>query len=264
MIPKVIHYSWFSDEPFPKHISDFIDGWKELMPDYEYVLWDGRKLLELNNNFANQAVSVQKWAFAADFLRFYVVYHYGGIWFDTDIQVFKSFTPLLKNSMFVSREAGVHGYGAKERWLTAHCFGAEKGHPYIKDCLDFYLDRSFIRTSNEKFPMELQYDMIISPEIMSVVAKNYGYNDNGFIDKKEVIDHGICIYPSDFLDSPQYKSMKRVYSIHRESGSWRADNQGKGLNFKGTNPKKGRIINAIKLILQKIMLKFNIALIRVR
>ena len=74
MIPKLIHYSWFSGEPFPKHIEELMKTWKEHLPDYEFMLWDASKLAEVNNTFANEAVSMRKWAFAADFIRLYAVY----------------------------------------------------------------------------------------------------------------------------------------------------------------------------------------------
>ena len=104
MIPKLIHYSWFSGEPFPKHIEELMKTWKKVLPDYEFMLWDAKKLAEVNNTFANEAVSVGKWAFAADFIRLYAVYTYGGIWLDTDVEKYKSFNPYLKHKMFIGRE----------------------------------------------------------------------------------------------------------------------------------------------------------------
>jgi CDP-glycerol glycerophosphotransferase len=137
MIPKIIHYSWFSGEPFPDHIQKLMETWNEHLSDYEFVFWDAEKLSQINNTFANEAISVKKWAFAADFVRLYAIYTYGGIWLDTDIEIFKSFDPYLNNRVFIGREANFHGYRPKVRWLTAHVFGAEKGHPYIKECMDF-------------------------------------------------------------------------------------------------------------------------------
>ena len=135
MIPKLIHYSWFSGEPYPAFLKECMDTWKKVLPDYEFILWDAKKLAECNNTFANEAVSVKKWAFAADFVRLYAVYHYGGIWLDTDIDMFKSFDPFLNDGMFIGREYYVHQEKGKEDFvtLTSHCFGAEKGHPFLKE-----------------------------------------------------------------------------------------------------------------------------------
>lgn len=97
MIPKIVHYSWFSGDSYPEHLKACMDTWKKVLPDYEFVLWDAKRLAECNNVFANEAVSVRKWAFAADFVRLYAVYHYGGIWLDTDVELFKSFDPFLND-----------------------------------------------------------------------------------------------------------------------------------------------------------------------
>lgn len=59
MIPKTIHYSWFSGDPYPDHLKACMDTWKKVLPDYEFVLWDAKRLAKCNNVFANEAVSVK-------------------------------------------------------------------------------------------------------------------------------------------------------------------------------------------------------------
>lgn len=237
MIPKIIHYSWFSGEPFPKHIQELMGTWKEKLPDYKFMLWDMEKLKETKCQFALEAVSVRKWAFASDFIRLYAVYNYGGIWLDTDIEVFKSFDTFLDNEVFIGGEANFH-HRPRERWLTSHCFGAIPHHPFIKDCLDYYTERHFIRTSNTKYPEELRYDMTIIPEVQAVIALKYGYDWSAQRDDEQIIDQGIHIYPSDYFDSPRYKTMKRVVVIHRAIGAWRPGNQNKLPDYSITNPQK--------------------------
>ena len=203
MIPKIIHYSWFSDAPIPEHIQELMVTWKKYLPDYEFRLWNGKALAEINCPYANEAVSVKKWAFAADFLRNYVVYKYGGIWLDTDIEVFKSFDPFLNNRMFIGAEANFHGL-PKKRYVTSHCFGAEAGHPFLKLCVDYYINRHFIHSTNEELPLTFRYDMqLILPEIHGkILVDNYGYNADGYQDQDQVLKDGIHIYPSDYFDSP--------------------------------------------------------------
>lgn len=239
MIPKLIHYSWFSNEPFPEHIQELISTWKQHLPDYEFRLWDGDMLAQIGCEYANEAVSVKKWAFAADFLRNYVVYKYGGIWLDTDIEVFKSFDPFLNNRMFIGAEANFHNT-PKQRYVTSHCFGAEPGHPFLKQCVDYYTNRHFIHSSNEELPLSLRYDLqLILPEIHGIILKeNFGYNSDGYIDKEQYLSEGIHVYPSDYFDSPRYNSMKNVVCIHRAQGGWRPNpNTGKP-DYSTTDQKK--------------------------
>ena len=188
--------------------------------------------------FANEAISVKKWAFAADFIRLYAVYHYGGIWLDTDIDMFKSFDPFLNDGMFIGREYYVHHEQGKEDFvtLTSHCFGAEKGHPFLKECLEFYENRHFIRSHNEKLPQELRYDMTIIPMLQMRLAENYGFDSRNSINKLQILSNGIHVYPYQYFDQPGYTNMENVVCIHRVAQSW---NQKAGISTRDiTNPKK--------------------------
>ena len=71
MIPKKIHYTWFSDNPFPKEIQDCINSWIEKMPDYELVHWGYDQVKNIDSAFLQEALSEKKWAFASDFIRLY-------------------------------------------------------------------------------------------------------------------------------------------------------------------------------------------------
>ena len=104
MIPKIIHYSWFSNDPMPETYLQIMEGWKKVLPDYELRLWDVKALEEANLTFANEALKARKWAFAADAIRVYAVYHDGGIWLDGDAVVYKSFNPFLNHRMFIGKE----------------------------------------------------------------------------------------------------------------------------------------------------------------
>lgn len=235
MIPKLIHYSWFSGEPFPAHIQALMETWKKYLPDYEFMLWDAKKLAEVNCTFANEAISVRKWAFAVDFIRVYAVYTYGGIWLDTDIEMFKSFDPFLKHRMFIGREANFHCI-PKKRYLTSHCFGAEMNHPFLLDCLNYYKDRQFIGSKDERLPQTMRYDLTIIPEIQAKIAiKHYGYDPNGFIDTYQELKEGIAVYPSDYFDSPRYNTMHNVVCIHRAEGGWRPGNDKSQPDYSSTN-----------------------------
>ena len=262
MIPKLIHYSWFSGEPFPKHIEELMKTWKKVLPDYEFMLWDAKKLAEVNNTFANEAVSVGKWAFAADFIRLYAVYTYGGIWLDTDVEMFKSFNPYLKHKMFIGREWYTHNYSPQVCYLTSHCFGAEKGHPFLKDCLEYYKIRQFIRAKADCIPVDLKYDMRLLPEIQAKIALNYGYNWLESVDEHQILASDINVYPHDFFDAPGFSKMDNVVCIHRASGGWR--DSGNGIpDYSFTNPHKKDIAYIADKILNGCLGQIGLQLIKI-
>ena len=229
MIPKIIHYSWFSKEPMPDAFIQIMEGWKRVLPDYELKLWDAKALEEANLTFANEALIAKKWAFAADAIRVYAVYRDGGIWLDGDVVAHQSFDPFLKHRMFIGKEHLMEfqhdGVNHNMNVLTAHCFGAEKGHPFLKDCVDYYKDRHFIQSDCENLPLGLRYDMRLMPSILSLLATKYGYQGRvPNLGEVEVLDQDIHVYPPYYFDEPRYHGMKDVVCIHCKAGSWRMAN----------------------------------------
>ena len=97
MIPKRIHYTWFSGDPFPPIVQRCIDSWHRYMPNYEFVLWDVERIEDIDSVWLKQCIAKKKWAFAADYVRLYAVYTEGGIYLDTDCMAYQSFDALLHN-----------------------------------------------------------------------------------------------------------------------------------------------------------------------
>lgn len=225
MIPKIIHYSWFSDDPIPEDIQHIMESWRRVLPDYEFRLWDGDTLRALDLPFAHEAVSVGKWAFAADQLRIYAVYTYGGIWLDTDVEMCKSFDPYLEHRFFIGHENWTnYHFGLSQQLLvtlTSHCFGAEAGHPFLKRCLEYYEGRHFITSTDETLPENMRLDLRLLPDIQSVLAKSFGYEGHPFsIYRTEVLSEDMHIYPAHYFDAPKYKPMDEVVCIHHCKGAW--------------------------------------------
>ena len=86
MIPKIIHYCWFGGKELPKEYQNYINGWKKLCPDYEIIEWNETNYDINKNQYAKQAAEAGKWSFVSDYLGFDVVYEYGGIYLDTDVE----------------------------------------------------------------------------------------------------------------------------------------------------------------------------------
>ena len=88
-IPKVIHYCWFGGNPLPEMALKCIESWKKFLPDYEIKEWN-EKNFDLNIcEYVKEAYQAKKWAFVSDYARFWILYHEGGVYFDTDVEVIK-------------------------------------------------------------------------------------------------------------------------------------------------------------------------------
>ena len=104
MIPKRIHLCWLSGDPYPAKIGKCLASWKKHLPDYEVVLWDTKRFDLESSPWVKQAFEAKKYAFAADYIRFYALYNYGGIYLDSDVEVLRSFDPLLGLPYFAGAE----------------------------------------------------------------------------------------------------------------------------------------------------------------
>lgn len=220
MIPKKIHFTWFSNEPYPETIKRCISSWHDVMPEYEFIHWDMDKISTIDSVFLIEAIAAKKWAFAADFVRLWALFNEGGIYLDTDVVCFKPFDDLLSNRCFIGKETSVHINGRMtEQYLTSHCMGAEAGHPFIKKCLDYYTDRKFITSENQSLPATLRMSMTLLPYIQSEIAKLWKYCPYPSVNNIQQLSDDIVVYPSDYFDCLHQTSSS--YCQHLALGGWR-------------------------------------------
>lgn len=105
MIPKIIHYCWFGGSPKNEKIRFCMESWKKVLPDYEIREWSEKDLFRFSDNrYVRQAYEAKKWAFVSDVFRLFALYKEGGIYLDTDVEVRKTFSPLLEGDFFIGSE----------------------------------------------------------------------------------------------------------------------------------------------------------------
>ena len=209
MIPKIIHYCWLSKDPVPSKFQGYMAGWREKLPDYEFRKWSLESFDIDSSAWAKEAFERKKYAFAADFIRLYALYHVGGIYLDMDIEVKKDFSPLLDSSLMIAYE------NFKETGIEAGVVGAEKGNIFIKSCLDYYNGKHFVEQDGTLAITPL-------PEIMHKCLQKAGYN-------------GI-IYPCNYFTAKSYETGEiyadeTTYSIDHFAGEWKTKKQKKWRSF---------------------------------
>ena len=213
MIPKVIHYCWFGRGPLPKLAKRCIQSWEKFLPEYQIKQWNEDNFDINCCQYVAEAYREKKYAFVSDFVRFHVLYEEGGIYFDTDVEVIKSFDSILGNGAFMGCENSV-AKGETLRVAPGLGIGAEPGLPFFKEMIDMYKGQSFYK---EDGSMNLI-------TIVSYTSNNL--RTHGLIDK-DIIQTicGITIYPKDYfcpMDNRTHKIVitPKTVSIHYYAGSW--------------------------------------------
>ncbi|WP_290451628.1 glycosyltransferase family 32 protein [Paramuribaculum intestinale] len=212
MIPKIIHFCWLSRDPYPELVRKCIRSWEKNMPDYEIVCWDMEKVTHLDNRYLSEAIACKKWAFASDYIRMYALYEYGGIYLDSDVYVRQSLEAISKHRVFSGIEYCVT---SKTRTcnIEAAVIGAEPGHPFIHECLQYFDKRKFILGDN-------QYDQQIIPEIVADIAEQrYGFKR---IPIQQNLSEGIVIYSPEIIAHAylEHRSAKKCCAVHLCEGGW--------------------------------------------
>lgn len=213
MIPKIIHFCWLSTDKYPELIEMCISSWKVKLPDYKFVHWDTQRFDLESNIWVKQAYETKKYAFAADYIRLFAVYNYGGIYLDTDVQVLKKFDDLLELPYFIGSE----GNGI----IEAGIFGAEKKCEWIGRCLEYYDCKSFIKENGS-------FDTLTLPRIMmSQITKT---RDIIEIKNKEAADlkfeeDKLLMFPVDYFCAKNQgtgiiSTSNNTYTIHHFAMSW--------------------------------------------
>lgn len=256
MIPKIIHYIWLGNSPLPEELLECIDSWQKYMPDYEIVKWDNSVVERVRMTFVDEAIQAGRWAFASDVIRLWALFHYGGIYLDTDVRVYKPFDSLLDNHAFIGREnclqLGIH---KTDYHLTSFCFGSEPGSLYIKRCLDYYRNRHFITSSDESLPLELRFDVRNASYIHCEIAKTFGYDSRALAPSMQnCLDSVLTIYPSTTFGHPFSKDS---FCKHLSIGSWRDKPQ-----WEENYTWKYKIIWRLLRIVEKILGHFGYIIVK--
>ncbi len=211
MIPKKIHYCWFGPAPLPKLVRKCMQTWQEVMSDYEVCLWNEENS-PMDHPFVKQAYAAKKYAFVADYVRFWALHNHGGVYLDTDMYVVKRFDDLLHANFFCGWETPMTPSGddigaSVPNIISCGALGACALGEATKDILAHYDSLTFDSTNLEAY---------IVPRIITPILWRY----------KERIK----IYPYDyFYPFPFTEREKRnfidyttqnTYAIHLWDLSW--------------------------------------------
>ena len=230
MIPKVIHYCWFGGNKKPEAVKRCINSWKKFCPEYTIVEWTEQNYDVSLHPYTKEAFEAKRWAFVSDFARLWIIYEYGGIYLDTDVELIKPLDIVLDNQYFLAIETVTNEYLGT---VTSHVatglgFGAEPKNEIVLSMLNEYNNVHFIKQDGS-------FDLTPCPIRNNNAIVKIGYRNND-----ELLNTcGGTIYPSEFFCPEDYGSDVKRYtentiSIHHYSATWKTRREKVENNMKST------------------------------
>ena len=207
MVSKIIHYCWFGGGDKSKKMKRYIENWKKKLPDYEIIEWNESNFNIYSNKYVKEAYELRKFAFVSDYVRLYALYNYGGVYFDTDVEVIKNIDQLLE------KNKDIYGFELKEKIMTGVMI-AKKNSNIIKEFLSKYEDRSFIDSNGD-------IDLTPNTKILTELLKRRGLILNNQI--QEFSD--FIALPIEYLAAFDLQNLcenitQNSFTIHHYDFSW--------------------------------------------
>ena len=223
MIPKVIHYCWFGGNPLPELAIKCINSWNKYLPGYEIREWNESNFDVNSIKYTQQAYKRKKYAFVSDYARFWILYHYGGIYFDIDVELIKPFEPILQSGPYMGLETnnvmqtGIFtGTDVGVACNPGLGMATVKGMKFCKDMLDLYQDLSFIFPSGA-----INTKSVVSYTSEMLLKCGYDKRFNGIQECA-----GFKIYPREYFcpridrETGKITLYPETHSIHHYAATW--------------------------------------------
>lgn len=251
MIPKKIHYCWFGGQPLSEMAQRCIESWKKYLPEYEIICWNENNFDVNRCDYTREAYQYKKWAFVSDYARFVILYKYGGIYFDTDVEVIQAMNDLIEKGSFMGCEQNASSMGNFPVVAPGLGLAASPGLDIYKEIIEDYEKSHFI-DNNGVLNMQ---DTVVT-RVTRILVK-HGLHIS---EKVQKIDD-IYIYPKEYFSPKDVLTQELVItentrSIHHYDASW-AEWYDKRAGIRGIILRKyfgkkiGDRLNVIIYVLQK-------------
>ena len=213
MIPKIIHYCWFGRNPLPESAIRCIASWKKFLPDYEIREWNEDNFDVNVIPYTRQAYEAHKYAFVSDYARYWILYRYGGLYFDTDVEIIKPLDDIVRRGSFMGIEVPAKS-GSVPMVAPGLGIGSEPHLELFHDVLELYGALSFYNADgslNQKTIVKYNTELLQSKGLQPQNELQYVA--------------GVWIYPVDYFNplddlTGKLNITENTRTIHWYSRSW--------------------------------------------
>jgi hypothetical protein len=200
---------------------------KLLNPDFEYMFFDDEQVEaflrqefpEYRETVASFRYPIQKY----DFFRYLAIYRHGGFYFDLDVFLAASLSPLLgcgcvfsfedlNMSRFLRRNYGMD-------WAIGnYAFGAAPGHPFLKAIIDNCVKAQ--QDPNWVEPMLRGIPRMFRPEFLVLNTTGPTLVSRTLAENPALANTLTVLFPDDVCD-PRNRHHFGDYGIHLMKATWR-------------------------------------------
>ena len=212
MIPRIIHYCWFGGNTLPKSAKKYIESWKKYYPDFEIKEWNESNFDVNSIPYTKEAFAAKKYAFVSDYARFWILYHYGGVYFDTDVEAVAPLNDILEKGSFMAWETPS---GNNEfKIAPGLALAASPKEKLYEEILEGFEKLSFYKKDGS------WNDYTMIPMVTDILT-NLGLKADGRLQTVA----GTTIYPNDYFCPMNaltgvITKTKNTRTIHHYSMSW--------------------------------------------
>lgn len=223
MIEKVIHYCWFGGNPLTEDAKKCIASWEKYCPDYEIKEWNEKNFDVNVCAYTKEAYSREKWAFVSDYARVWILFNYGGLYFDTDVELINPIDDIVERGPFMGFENSID---LSSKSITSGGInlglgiGSDKNNPIYKHILDYYNKQHFIDANGDN-------DITTIVDRVSKIMDDY---PKMRYENIAVVIEGIFVYKNDFFCPINYQTgvltiTDNTRSIHHYTASWQSEDE---------------------------------------
>lgn len=195
MIPRIVYQIWISDKEMPTNHREFVDKWKLFLPDYDlrHITLDNMP----RDEFIDKLLTEKKYMLINHYLRYKLLYDTGGLYFDSDIEVIKSFDDLLDRDFLIARE--------DLNWINNAVMGCSANNElmgkFVKE----------MQTMNLDIP---NVELATGPRLVTKVIKDNYLED--------VVLPPVYFYPYHYSEEFTLGCIKlNTYAIHHWNHTWK-------------------------------------------
>lgn len=223
-IPKIIHQTW-RDKDLSEDFQMLADSWKELHPEWHYILWTD----EMNREFIKrffpdfllQYDSYESIIQKVDAVRYFILYKIGGLFVDLDFECIENIESLIASSACVfALEPIAHCEQFKKEKIICNAFMAcRSGNDFMKTICDSlssfsWQDQHFINNilgTTGPFALTEIYDNYLLKDRVTILSSNTVYPLSVNEAKRALIDD---------IDDIMQEKIDNAHAVHYFFGTW--------------------------------------------